>query len=250
MVRGVVLLVALVAGLVACSGEDAELPEGTYRVVGLEHDRRDHDDLLARLERPVTVDVTDGRITGHAGCNQYDGEVDSQDGELRLGPFQQTLMGCSEPYGSLESDFLAAAGAVRLVEHDGDRLVLTGGGSRIVLEETAGALTGAWRLVRVEASGVRLRTEGPWAPTLTFTPVQQAISGCQVLVWTTEQDGHVLALADLEVGQMRSCPFRGADPLAGRYAELLRQVTSFERRGGTLVLRGAQVALHYEIRDP
>lgn len=62
----------------------------------------------------AVFDQTGGTVSGTAGCNNYNGPMNTADGGFALGPFISTAMACLEPAGVMEQEaaYLAAlAGA-------------------------------------------------------------------------------------------------------------------------------------------
>ena len=79
------------------------------------------------------------RVSGSGGCNQFGGEYDYDGGRLTFGEMPMTLMGCDEPIGSLETDFLKVLdGGVTVSIDDGGRLLLEGPGGQALLVPAAG----------------------------------------------------------------------------------------------------------------
>jgi heat shock protein HslJ len=80
---------------------------------------------LAQLERPVTMRLESGRLSGFAGCNNFSGSYAVDGDQLKIGPVASTQMACPEPGSSVETAFHAAlSGTVRYAV-DGDAMTAT-----------------------------------------------------------------------------------------------------------------------------
>ena len=65
------------------------------------------------------------QVTGTGGCNQFGGDYTYVDGKLKFGDMPMTLMGCEEPIGSIEGDFLKILTTVTAVSiDDGGQLMI------------------------------------------------------------------------------------------------------------------------------
>jgi heat shock protein HslJ len=84
--------------------------------------------------REPTIAFEADRVSGSGGCNQFGGAYSYVDGVLAFGEMPMTLMGCSEPIGSIEAAFMATLGALQTASTDeGGRLVLDGPGGQVLL---------------------------------------------------------------------------------------------------------------------
>lgn len=76
----------------------------------------------------------DGALSGHTGCNRFNGRARIADGRLVLdGPAATTRMACHGPGDAIERRYLAVLGAGPAITYDptADRLTLEGGGERL-----------------------------------------------------------------------------------------------------------------------
>jgi len=85
--------------------------------------------------KPTLRFAREGRVTGNAGCNLYNGTVTEVGGVIRFGPLTTTRRACAEAVMELEQRFVAAVAATRAIRADGSRLVFTdeGGAPRLRL---------------------------------------------------------------------------------------------------------------------
>lgn len=66
--------------------------------------------VIEGTEITAVFDQAGGTVSGSAGCNNYNGPMNTADGAFALGPFASTMMFCSEPEGTMEQEaaYLAA----------------------------------------------------------------------------------------------------------------------------------------------
>jgi heat shock protein HslJ len=84
--------------------------------------------------REPTIAFEADRVSGSGGCNQFGGSYSYVDGVLAFGDLSMTLMGCSEPIGSIEAAFMATLGALKAASIDeAGRFVLDGPGGQVLL---------------------------------------------------------------------------------------------------------------------
>ena len=84
-------------------------------------------DEAASATPEVTLESTDGRWTGHSGCNRYSAAVSpgATPGEVKLGPAIGTRMACPDHAGAVEARYLRALAGVKKFSFQGGRLALT-----------------------------------------------------------------------------------------------------------------------------
>jgi heat shock protein HslJ len=75
----------------------------------------------------VTLLFTEGRFTGHSGCNRYFASVKEEHGagQITVGPVGGTRMACPEPVMAVETRFLEQLGRVKRVGFLDTRLTLS-----------------------------------------------------------------------------------------------------------------------------
>ena len=66
--------------------------------------------MISQFNDVVTAIAQGGHVHGSAGCNNYQGVIETEDGELRFGPFASTRMMCADAVMDQEERFLAALG--------------------------------------------------------------------------------------------------------------------------------------------
>jgi heat shock protein HslJ len=89
------------------------------------------DDLAADRAATTLRFVSDSRVSGRAGCNQYAGPLQLGANTIRVTETLSTRMACAPAVMEQEGRFLAALGEVRTFRRDGDRLLLLDGAGRV-----------------------------------------------------------------------------------------------------------------------
>jgi heat shock protein HslJ len=120
MNRGVLALTAgLLAGCASGSTirDDGVLAGTTWGVERIDEVPADHAAATLRF-------VSDSRVAGRAGCNQYAGAAHLGSRTLRISETLATRMACEPAIMQQETRFLTALGAVRTFRREGDRLLL------------------------------------------------------------------------------------------------------------------------------
>ena len=100
--------------------------EGTsWQVISYNNGKQAVVSVVAGSE--LTADFgTDGKLTGSAGCNNYNGEYKVDGNKITIGPLASTMMFCNDPAGVMdqESQFLAALQSAATYKLEGNRLEL------------------------------------------------------------------------------------------------------------------------------
>lgn len=103
-------------------------PTGSWRVESL-RGRPLPEGVRATLQ----ID-SNGRVSGHSGCNGMGGQATIRDRAIRFGPLVGTMMACPEPRMQIENQFRAALEATRSWRMERGALVLLSGrGARLVV---------------------------------------------------------------------------------------------------------------------
>jgi heat shock protein HslJ len=86
------------------------------------------------VDRPPTLTFEATKVSGSGGRNQFGGDYSYADGRITFGQLPMTLMGCDEPIGSIESDFLKVlGGGVTVSMDDAGQLLVEGPGGQALL---------------------------------------------------------------------------------------------------------------------
>lgn len=77
----------------------------------------------------VTLSVSEGRISGHSGCNRYSASIEygPAPGEISIGPTMGTRMACPADQMALETKFLGLLSNAGVFRFTAGQLVLRGG---------------------------------------------------------------------------------------------------------------------------
>lgn len=82
---------------------------------------------------PLTLEFSEGRVSGFAGCNSFFGSYTQVEDKLHIGPLGSTLMACYGDIGHQENAVLEAIERVTQVKIDGALMHMdTGEGTSIV----------------------------------------------------------------------------------------------------------------------
>ena len=117
------ILVALVALLSACGGEDnapnaPTMLEGSWKLETL-------GGTAADPAVPTTLSMNEGQATGNAGVNTFNGPYDApSDGVLTFGTIASTMMAGPDNAMQQEQDFLKALAETKKFTTDNGALVL------------------------------------------------------------------------------------------------------------------------------
>jgi heat shock protein HslJ len=139
-------VVTLALALSACGWNDAiDSRSATAGVPSTRVDVEAHEWVLQRSDSslrvddgtPVTLRVRDDVVSGAAPCNTYRAAFDLDgDDAVRISDVALTRQSCEESTMRAEHEFVAALEAADhvTVDHDGDRMTLTGDGDAVRLE--------------------------------------------------------------------------------------------------------------------
>ncbi len=165
--RKQLILVLMMLGLqvMACTALPAgsqESLDGNWQLVTL-------DGAAVLPDYPISFTVEDGQVSGHAGCNLYDGTINVDGDSLSFGPIARTEMACADQTAmKQESDYFAV-----LLEVNGYQFDETG---QLRLLDADGTS----RLVFVPSEGMQATLESnPISPTATadiIEPTQIPVS--------------------------------------------------------------------------
>jgi heat shock protein HslJ len=77
------------------------------------------------LTEALSLQLADGAVTGHGGCNGFSGRYRVEGSTIDIGDdLARTLIGCDDAVTALEEAYLAALGQATTFELDGDTLTL------------------------------------------------------------------------------------------------------------------------------
>ena len=99
----VVLIAALILAITGCSGSSSAELEDIKWILESYGDRDNPRDVIEGTEVTATFNSEDDRVTGVAGCNNYFGGYEINDG-LSVGMIGNTEMWCGEPEGRMDQE--------------------------------------------------------------------------------------------------------------------------------------------------
>ena len=106
--------------------QDTELAGTSWKAIGYNDGRQAVVSVIGGTELTVSFSA-DGRIGGNAGCNDFSGPYQTEDGrKITIGPLASTLKACDSPAGVMdqEAQFLAALQTAATYRIEGNRLEL------------------------------------------------------------------------------------------------------------------------------
>lgn len=136
------LLRILIAGLLLASCATVEppipLPEGEWEMTGSSFNDSGR---LPGLPR-ATLQIRDGRLSAHSGCNNASGTVKSVDGKMMASGLATTRRACPEPAGAFEGKYFRLLGGQPYFRIENDLLILATGDDMARFRRTAAAAAG------------------------------------------------------------------------------------------------------------
>ncbi|UCD98646.1 MAG: META domain-containing protein [Chloroflexota bacterium] len=180
----------------------------------------------------------DGNLSGSAGCNNYLGTYDLQNGGIEVGLGPLTMMSCDQPEGVMdqESAYLKALESVSSYQIRGDGMVMLDNQDQIILEFKASDLVGyEWTWVEfLENNDTVTRPDNPANYTLEFLPDGTVTlkADCNMA-----NGSYVVSQGQLELEILATtlalCP---EGSLSEKYIQLLNDAVAFIRQGDFLYL--------------
>ena len=107
------------------TGLSLALPVAAAQLAGSEWRPTQLDDVALQEDAGLFLRFeSNGRLSGHTGCNSFFGSYRLEDGMIEMGPFGSTRIACEEPAMARETSFLNALAAVATYERVGPRPTL------------------------------------------------------------------------------------------------------------------------------
>ncbi|MCC7161504.1 MAG: META domain-containing protein, partial [Anaerolineae bacterium] len=194
----------------------------------------------------------DGRVSGSAGCNTFNGSYTSENGGLNIGPLASTRKLCPEPAGVMEQEaqYLAALQKAATYEIAGDTLTIRDASdATLVVAKVAAPPPGLggtkWDVVNLNngKQAVVSVLEGPKL-TLAFGADNRVggNSGCNTFSGTYESGDGKLTIGPL-ASTLMACPEpAGVMEQEAQYLAALQKAATYEIAGDTLTIRDAEGA--------
>lgn len=237
-ISAVAIVMALIAA--ACSGASVtdELA-GSWDVAAIADESGTLSAPLAGTS--LTATITEDRIGGIAGCNQYGGDASVNRSAVSFGPLTWTLMACVTPAGVMDQEkaylgLLQAVDAWKVTDKGADLLAV--GETVIQLVRTDLSLAGTeWTVVAVNNQSGGVQSTLPGAEPLLVFRDESTVSGttgCNSFSgeYTAEEGSIDIGL--LAVTEMFCSSPDGLMDQETRVLEALEQSTTYRVEGQTL----------------
>lgn len=121
--NAVLLLAALLLSSCATVERPIPLPDGNWEMTGSSFNDSGR---LPGLPR-ATLQIRDGRLSAHSGCNNATGTVNSVDGKMVASALATTRRACPEPAGAFEGKYFRLLGDQPYFRVENDALILAAG---------------------------------------------------------------------------------------------------------------------------
>ncbi|GMR02724.1 MAG: hypothetical protein BMS9Abin20_1070 [Acidimicrobiia bacterium] len=191
----------------------------------------------------LTATITEDRIGGIAGCNQYGGDISVNGSAVSFGPLVSTLMACLGPPGVMdqESTYLGLLQTVDAWEMTDKGIDLLSLGETVIqLVRTDQNLAGTeWTVIAVnDQNGGVLSTLGDTVPMLVFQD-ESAVSGttgCNSFSGTYSAEEGSIDIRSLSVTEMFCSSPDGLMDQEARVLTALERSTAYRVEDQTLDL--------------
>ena len=200
----------------------------------------------------ATATFTGGKVSGNAGCNQYNGAYTLDGDKITIGALAMTAMACPEPQMALEQAYAAALAKVATYAISGDTLELKTAegkvGLRFKVAETPALTKTRWVATTINngKGGAESVVAGSTVTAIFAEDGTVAGSGgCNTYSGAYTVDGTTLDFGPLASTKM-ACADEGVSQQEANYFAALDKVTTFAFSGDRLELRAADGALQVE----
>lgn len=100
----------------------SEMPNGQWKLTGYNFRQK----IAFPIDKMnITLNIEDGRLGGHSGCNVYGGDFAIEDDKLKVGGLISTMMACDEIVMQFERTYSQTLQNATEFTVSGDELVLT-----------------------------------------------------------------------------------------------------------------------------
>ena len=237
--------------VVAKVNTPAGLPGTSWKVMNYNNGKEAVVGLLTGSEISLNFG-TDGRLSGNAGCNTYNGGYEASGTALKIGPLVSTQKACDQPAGVMdqEQQYLAALQNAATYEIAGDTLTIrdASGAMQVVAKvNTPAGLSGtSWKVMNYnngKQAVVSLLTGSEISLNFGTDGRLSGNSGCN-----TYNGGYEASDKTLKVGPLVSTMMACDKPVGvmdqeQQYLAALQNSATFEIAGDTLTIRDASGAM-------
>lgn len=194
----------------------------------------------------VDAKFAEGKVSGFAGCNTYNGPATIDGAKLTVGALATTMRACDAEVTAVETAYLANLGKSATFTATADGLtIFDADGKQLLTYAPAAAnpLLGEWNVTGYNNG--KEATVGPidgTELTATFTPDGKVSgsSGCNTFTGAYELEGDALTVGPL-ASTMMACEQPAMDQEA-QFLAALQTPTTVETSGATVTLRDANGA--------
>ena len=237
--------------VVAKVNTPAGLPGTSWKVMNYNNGKEAVVSLLTGSEISLNFG-TDGRLSGNAGCNTYNGGYEASGNALKVGPLVSTQMACDQPSGVMEQEqqYLAALQNAATYEIAGDTLTIrdASGAMQVVAKvNTPAGLPGtSWKVMNYnngKEAVVGLLTGSEISLNFGTDGRLSGNAGCNTYNGGYEASGTALKIGPLVSTQMACDQPAGVMEQEQQYLAALQNSATFEIVGDTLTIRDASGAM-------
>ncbi len=195
----------------------------------------------------VDAKFAEGKVSGFAGCNTYNGPATIDGAKLTIGALATTMKACEDAVTAVETAYLANLGKSATFTATADGLTIFDADGKALLTyvpAAANPLLGEWNVTGYNDPG-RQATVGPVADTeLTVTFAEDGTvsgsSGCNTFTGEYKLEGDALTVGPL-ASTMMACEQPAMDQET-QFLAALQTPTTVETSGTTVTLRDADGA--------
>lgn len=203
----------------------------------------------------ATATFEAGKVSGNAGCNQYNAAYTLDGAKITISTPSMTAMACPEPQMALEAAYTTALQKVATYAISGDALELKTAEGKVGLRYTAAeapALTKTRWVATTINNGTGGATSVVAGSTVTAVFAEDGTvagsGGCNNFNGTYTVDGAALDFGPL-MSTKKACADEAVSRQETNYFAALDKVTTFAFAGANLQLRAADGSLQVEYRS-
>jgi heat shock protein HslJ len=262
--RRTVMVIGVLAAsmaLAACSSDGGATTGGTGGTIeGVDWVLTSYDENGTQKEVPADVYADArfqaGKVSGSAGCNQYNGAAKISGVTLAVTGVSSTMMACPPPASDVETAFLAALNKSASFTATADSLTIfdTSGAKILVFSASTGpALTeGEWHVTGYNNGKQAVVSVAAGSDPTAVFGADGTVSGnatCNRFNGTYTIDGDKIAISQLATTMM-ACETDELNAQEAAYLAALQSAATYQVRGSTLDLRTASDALAVTYTQP
>jgi heat shock protein HslJ len=191
----------------------------------------------------------DGKVSGSAGCNQYNGSYTTSGSSITISNLANTMMACEQAVMDQESAYLAALGDAKTYAVKGDTLTLNGADGNALVTYSAQSQTLAgtnWEVIgynngKQAVTSLLLNT----SMTASFGSdgTLSGNAGCNTYSGPYTTTGNQIKIGPLVSTMMACSDPEGIMEQESQYLTAIQNATTYLVEGKVLELRGADGAL-------